>query len=273
MTTRIMGHGETSESELEAVWQRAVACATAYDDSAPLESALEAGALGVVLEATGALTRVPERERRTVRDAARRALLRAAPGAQAEDDDDADDADALRLAATLAREGVRALAGKPRAAEGARASVDAWHPPASALVAMKRGAPDGFAAASVALHVARCAACAAALRLSSGRADAALELRAAASTAAPMLAPHEGRVVATRDAPAAEAIAFTDALGELVAIYTSEALPVRYVAEGLTPLDMRPGYWSGRCASGARRFDGTLHVGETVIGWVLDLTH
>jgi hypothetical protein len=313
-----MGHGEPRGSELEAVWQRAVACAHAYDDAGPVEPMLEAGALGVVLEATGALARVPERERRLVRDATRRALLRARPsvsasmehadaaradagatgpdadasrahadasrahhaihathathaesGARTSEDDD-DDADALRIAAELAREGVRALAGQPPPVRSSETS--AWHPAASALVAMTRGAPDGLAAASIALHVGRCAACLAALQIGSTESEMSVPLRAAAASAPSMLPPQGGRVVATRTEPAAEAVIFDDALGVLVAIYASESLPVRYVASGLTTQDMRPGYWAGRCAPGATQLDGTLHVGDRVVAWTITLT-
>jgi|GEM_PF-3270200 len=277
-----MGHGEPRGSELEAVWQRAVACAQAYDDAGPVEPMLEAGALGVVLEATGALARIPERERRLVRDAARRALLRARPsvsaatekdgaagaedGARTAEDDD-DDADALRIAAELAREGVRALAGQ--AAPVRPSDASAWHPPGSALVAMTRGAPDGLAAASIALHVGRCAACREALQISSAEGELGVPLRAAAASAPAMLAPHAGRVVATLTEPAAEAVIFDDAL---IAIYASESLPVRYVASGLTTQDMRPGYWAGRCAPGTTRLEGTLHVGDRVVAWTITLT-
>lgn len=280
-----MGHGEPRGSELEAVWQRAVACAHAYDDASPVEPMLEAGALGVVLEATGALARVPERERRLVRDAARRALLRSRPsaGASTEHDgatpagagariaeNDDDDADALRIAAELAREGVRALARQAAPARPSEAS--GWHPAASALVAMTRGAPDGLAAASVALHVGRCEACRTALHISSTESEMGVPLQAAAASAPSMLAPHAGRVVATRTEPAAEAVIFDDPLGALIAIYASESLPVRYVANGLTTQDMRPGYWAGRCAPGATQLAGTLHVGDRIVAWTIALT-
>jgi len=270
-TTTIMGHGEPRGSELEAVWQRAVACAHAYDDAGPVEPMLEAGALGVVLEATGALAGVPERERRLVRDAARRALLRARPSGDArivEDDDD--DADALRIAAELAREGVRALAGQ--AAPVRPSDASAWHPPGSALVAMTRGAPDGLAAASVALHVGRCAACRTALQISSAESELGVPLRVAAASGASMIAPHAGRVVAKLTEPAAEAVIFDDALGALIAIYASESLPIRYVASGLTTQDMRPGYWAGRCAPGTTQLEGTLHVGDRIVAWTITLT-
>jgi len=280
-----MGHGEPRGSELEAVWQRAVACAHAYDDAGPVEPMLEAGALGVVLEATGALARVPERERRLVRDAARRALLRARPSASAsteqdgatraeagarDAEDDDYDADAMRIAAELAREGVRALAGQ--AAPLRPSDASAWHPPGSALVAMTRGAPDGLAAAGVALHVGRCAACRTALQISFLETAIGEPLRVAAASAPSMLAPHAGRVVAKLTEPAAEAVIFDDALGALIAIYASESLPIRYVASGLTTQDMRPGYWAGRCAPGTTLLEGTLHVGDRIVAWTIALT-
>ena len=143
-TTRIMGHRESEDSELEAAWRRAVLCATAYDDTAPVEPVLEAAALGVVLEVMGELRRVPEHERRTVRDAARRALLRARPAEGA--DTDEDDIQALRLAMSLAREGLRALTGEPSTSARAPADVDAWHPPARSLVEVSRLPRDGLIA-------------------------------------------------------------------------------------------------------------------------------
>lgn len=260
-----MGRGESDDGELDAAWQRAVKCAAAYGDAASVEPMLEAAALAVVLELEGSLSRVPERERRAVRDAARRALLRARRGP----DDDDDDAESMHVAAGLAREGLRALTGEPPATGELRAGAGAWHPPASALIAMRRGAPDGLAAASVALHVGRCAACAAALQVSSG--GGAALLRAAAASAAPMLAPQSGRIVGTRDAPGAEAVVFDDASGVLLAIYASEPVPVRYVGTGVTTEDMRAGYWAGRCAPGLLRLDGTLHVGESAVPWVIVL--
>ncbi len=266
-----MGHRESEDSELEAAWRRAVLCATAYDDTAPVEPVLEAAALGVVLEVMGELRRVPEHERRIVRDAARRALLRARPTQDTETAEGEDDAQALRLAASLAREGLRALTGEPATSARAPADAHTWHPPARSLVWMMRGAPDALAAASVALHVERCAACEMAVQIARMSAESAVPLRVAAASAAPMLAPQAGRLVATREAPAAEAIVFEDGRGTLVAIYTAEPLPVRYVAEGLTTEDMRPGYWAGRCAPGAARLEGTLHVGDAAVLWMVDL--
>jgi hypothetical protein len=270
------------------------------DASAEREAPLEAACLAVALEVTGLLPRVSERERKLVRDAARRAILAAQPAPAApgmrdehdagiaddvgnddgndddDDDDEADEADARRVLIELAREGVRALSGgaRPGIARHPRANAgaDAWHPPPSALVAMQRGGPDAIAAGSVAVHVLRCAACQAALEVASFADAGPIPLRAAAASAPAMLAPGEGRLLARRTNPDAEAYAFDDESETRLAIYVDTAQPLHYLAEGVTTDDMRPGYWAGRCPRATSHVEGTLHVGDTVEHWALDVT-
>ncbi len=87
-----------------------------------------------------------------------------------------------------------------------------------------------------------------------------------------MLAPQAGRLVAARAAPDAEAFVFEGDGETRLAVYVGAPLAVRYLAEGVTTDDMRPGYWAGRCAPGTTHVDGTLHVGEEASDWPLTLT-
>jgi hypothetical protein len=271
----------------------------AFDASADLDAPLEAACLALALEATDQLADVPAREQRLIRDAARRAILAAQRDLQLDDtgegdddesenerddetedaDTDEDAADARRLLIALASEGVRVLSGSTPA-EPTRASpvnappgrgADAWHPPPAALVAMTRGRPDPIAAGAVASHVLRCAACEAALDVVSLTEAAPTPLRAAAASPPAMLAPGDGRLLARRAAPDAEAFAFDGAPETRLAIYVDTSQPVHYLAEGVTTDDMRPGYWSGRCARTTTRLEGTLHVGDAAEDWALDL--
>jgi hypothetical protein len=136
---------------------------------------------------------------------------------------------------------------------------------------MMQGGPDPVAAGGVAVHALRCEACRAALEVASFADAPPTMLRAAAASAPAMLAPVEGRLVARRTAPDAEAFAFDDASETRIAIYVDTSQPVQYQAEGVTTDDMRPGYWAGRCARSTVRAEGTLHVGDTAEPWALDL--
>jgi len=311
---------------------------TPIDPSAELEAPLEAACLAIALEVMGVLPDVPDRERRLVRDAARRAILAAQPARSADgqrtnesdtsrtreafeykrafdpaavhvdttdatehdatehdatehdatehdatehdatEDDDDEAADARRLLIALAQEGIRALTNArpgsaPRKASRATPESEShlWHPPPEALVAMMQGGPDPVAAGGVAVHVRRCEACRAALEVASFADAPPTMLRAAAASAPAMLAPVEGRLIARRTAPDAEAFAFDDANETRIAIYVDTSQPVQFQAEGVTMDDMRPGYWAGRCARTTLRVDGTLHVGGAAEPWTLDI--
>jgi hypothetical protein len=291
---------------------------TPIDPSAEFEAPLEAACLAIALEVMGVLPDVPDRERRLVRDAARRAILAAQQARSADgwpatesdasrsreavayrrafdpaavhldstdatehdatEDDDDEAADARRLLVALAQEGVRALTNaRPGSApsKASRATPESenhlWHPPPEALVAMMQGGPDPVAAGGVAVHVQRCEACRAALEVASFADAPRAMLRAAAASAPAMLAPVEGRLIARRTAPDAEAFAFDDANETRIAIYVDTSQPVQYQAEGVTMDDMRPGYWAGRCARTILRVDGTLHVGGAAEPWALDI--
>jgi hypothetical protein len=262
-----------------------------FDVVADPEASLEAACLALALEATGRLSDVPHHERRLVRDAARRAIHAAQrelrvdggdvdPDDEAGADDDIEDAgedaedaeDARRLLIALASEGVDVLSGSGQAEPAHELSAAAWHPPPAALVAMMRGRPDPVAAGAVAAHVLRCAACQDALEVASLAEAGPALLRAAAASPPAMLAPGDGRLLARRTNPDAEAFAFDGAPDTRLAIYVDTAQPVHYLAEGVTTDDMRPGYWAGRCARTTRHVEGTLHVGDAAEDWALDLT-
>ncbi|HEY8432000.1 MAG TPA: hypothetical protein VIL20_26665 [Sandaracinaceae bacterium] len=246
-------------------WRELAGRAAGWREGDDPEPVLEALAATVALELTGDLAHLAAAEREALRKLGQRALLHVGGAG-----DDEDELEARRMCAAIARDGLRALAGRPRPSEpeiDARTSV-----PAGDLARLVAGGLDGFAAGSLAMRVRRSPALSkelsALLRLREGPEERRLALAAAEASA--VLDPARGRTVGELPSIGAEAVLFEGPERRL-AVYAEDPEPLRLVAPELTTEDVREGYWIGRVAPGARRIEATLHAGDRVEPWVLDL--
>ena len=131
-------------------WRDDAGRATRWESGEDPEPVLEALALTVALELTGDLGRVPRGERDALRKVGQRAMLQLG-GA----DLDEEDLEALRMCAAIARDGLRALGGRPLPEEPAPAEDVRVVIPAGDLSRLLGGDLDGFAAGSLALKARR----------------------------------------------------------------------------------------------------------------------
>ena len=277
-------------------WRERAARAVGWQSGEDPEPVLDALALSVALELTGDLARVPIAERDALRKVGQRALLHV--GGR---DLDEDELEAMRMCASIARDGLRALSGRPLPPVSSRplSSGQAESPegpdvrvaiPPSDLTRLLRGQLDGFAAGSLAMRVRRSDAAIAELRMLLALAPAGSErpagsaegstteleaegrrpLALAAADAAAVLDPAAGRALGTLEGVGAEAILFAGTPRRL-AVYAEDPAPLRLVAPELTTEDVREGYWIGRIAEGATRIEAVLHVGDRSEPWVLVL--
>jgi hypothetical protein len=248
-------------------WRRQLERAADWEAGHDPEPVLEALALSVALELTGDLGRVPTAERERLRKVGQRALLHVGAGR-----DDEDELEALRMAAAIARDGLRALGRRPLPTEDEVADVRVLVPPGD-LVRLLQGRLDGFAAGSLAMRVRRSAEAKAELaalrRLSAP--EEARSWQLAAADAAAVRDPAEGRVVGTLEALGAEAVLFEGSPRRL-AVYAEDPQPLRLLAPELTTEDVREGYWIGRVTEGVDRFEATLHAGDRAEAWSIDLS-
>jgi hypothetical protein len=234
---------------------------TSGDDPEPV---LEALAYSVALELTDDLRAVPGAERDALRKVGQRALLHL--GGQERDEDELE---ALRMCASIARDGLRALSGRPPPEEPA---LDArvLLPPGD-LTRLLRGELDGFAAGSLAMKARRSEAARAELRTLNALArPAERHLALAAADAAAVLDPAAGRPLGALPEAGAEAVLFEGPPRRL-AVYAEDPAALRLVAPELTTEDVREGYWIGRVDEGAARIEATLHVGDRSHPWTLSL--
>ncbi|MBX3276154.1 MAG: hypothetical protein KF729_38230 [Sandaracinaceae bacterium] len=250
-------------------WREGARRARAWQPSDDPEPVLEALAQTIALELTGALGHVARDERDALRRAGQVAMLQLGRG-----DRDEDELEALRVCAALARDGLRALAGRalpeePSPARDLRAVI----PPAE-LARLLRGELDGFAAGALAMRVRRSeealAELRAAFRLSGAPGQARLAL--AAAEAARVIDPAAGRLLGVHPSLGVEAVLFDPAEegGEVrLALYAEDPAPLRLLADGVSTLDVREGYWIGRVAAGVRALDAVLHAGERREPWHL----
>ncbi|MCB9597357.1 MAG: hypothetical protein H6719_31825 [Sandaracinaceae bacterium] len=253
MTERLIQRWR-DEAKQVATWQSG-------DDPEPV---LDVLALTVALELTGDLGRVARDERDALRKVGQRALLQLG-GA----DRDEEELEALRMCATIARDGLRALGGRPLPDEPTARDVRVVIPPGD-LTRLLRGQLDGFAAGTLAMRVRRSEAAMAELRTLNRLEAPAAESRfaLAAAEAAAVIDPAAGRLLGTHPTLGVEAVLFED--GEVrLALYAEEPDPLRLVAPELTTVDVREGYWIGRVAEGTSRVVATLHVGERSEPWEL----
>lgn len=251
-------------------WREQAARAARWQAGEDPEPVLEALALSVALELTGDLARVSAAERDALRKVGQRALLHVGGPPQGGTDDDEDELEARRMCASIARDGLRAIAGRARPEESeldARAAI-----PPGDLSRLLGGRLDGFAAGSLAMRARRSPEVMGELRalLRTSRPEE-RTIALAASEASAVLDPAGGRMVGTLASIGAEAFVFEGAERRL-AVYAEDPAPLRLVAPELTTEDVREGYWIGRVAEGARRLEATLHVGDRVEPWVIDLT-
>jgi hypothetical protein len=236
---------------------------TPGDDPMPVFEAL---ALSVALELTGDLAHVRPADRDGLRAIGQRALLFAGAA-----NDDEEDVEAIRLASTVARDGLRALSGRP---------VPEEEPPGidSRVLIMPRdltrllgGRLDGLTAGWLALRVRRSESALRELRaIARLAAPEGRRIALAAADAGAVLDPAGGRPVGTLAALGAEAVLF-EGTPRRLAIYAESPDPLRLVAPELTTEDVREGYWLGRVAEGARRIDAMLHAGGKLERWILEL--
>lgn len=258
-------------------WQERAERAAGWSSGADPEPVLEALAMTVALELTGALTAVPSAERDALRKLGQRALLNV--GGR---DLDEDELEALRLAASIARDGLRALSGRPLPDERELGGEVRAALPVGDLRRLLDGALDGFAAGALAMRARRSPAAVRELRAMLGlhapsyAETGARTLSLAAAEAARVLDPAEGHPIGALDAVGAEAILFEGPVDPAherrIAVYAEDPSPLRLVAEGLTTEDVREGYWIGRVADGLERLEAVLHVGEATHAWPLDLS-
>lgn len=246
-------------------WRDDARRATQWRSGDDAEPVLEALALTVALELTGDLGRVAREERDALRKVGQLAMLQLGGP-----DRDEDELEALRMCAAIARDGLRALGGRPLPDEPAiEGDVRVIIPP-SDLTRMLGGQLDGFAAGALAMRVRRSEAALAELstliRLAAPAGEEKIAL--AAAEAAAVLDPAGGRLLGTHPTLGVEAYLFEGSELRL-ALYAEEPDPLRLVAPELTTEDVREGYWIGRVADGVRRIEATLHVGDRAEPWAL----
>jgi hypothetical protein len=254
--------------DLAAAWQHKARAAIAWREHEPLGPVLEALAFSVVVEITGDLAELPPSLRNDLRKVGQRALLQAGalfhdvagPGGDASAEEAEDAREAMRIAVAIARDGLRALSGRPPEREPER-------PPPSAreIARLLGGRLDVYEAASIARRIRASPSArdelAWALRRRRGGAGEA-PLRLAAAEGAEMRDPAGGRRLAVLVDPGtgeqlAEIFGFE---GRVLAVYASSGEPVRVEGEGLRTETMQPGYWAGRY-EGEGAIEGVAHVG------------
>ncbi|MEQ8459682.1 MAG: hypothetical protein RLO52_28110 [Sandaracinaceae bacterium] len=260
-------------------WRTRAERAASWAPGADPEPVLEALAMSVALELTGALAAVPSAERDALRKTGQRALLNV--GGR---DLDEDELEALRMSAAIARDGLRALSGRPLPREEAPRRDARPTLPVSDLRRLIEGELDGFAAGALAMRARRSDVALrevrAMLSLAAGHSQRASgatgrTLSLAAAEAARVLDPAAGRTVGALDDIGAEAVLFEGPvdpdIDRRLAVYAEDAAPLRLVGEGLTTEDVREGYWIGLVADGVETLEAVLHVGEVTHAWTLDL--
>lgn len=249
-------------------WRQGARVAGEWASGEDPEPVLDVLALSVALELTGALARVPSAERDALRKVGQRALLQIGGP-----DRDEDELEALRMCAAIARDGLRALGGKPPPEERAASRDLRVLIPPGDVIRLVRGDLDGFAAGSLAMTIRRSEQAMAELRTFT-RLEEPEErpLSLAAAEAAAVLDPQQGRAIGLHPTLGVEAVLFPDAgSGARLAIYAEEPDSLRLVAPELTTEDVREGYWIGRVAPNTVHLRAVLHVGDSSQPWDLSL--
>lgn len=246
-------------------WRDDAQRATRWRSGDDPEPVLDALALTVALELTGDLGRVARDERDALRKVGQLALLQLGGP-----DRDEEELEALRMCATIARDGLRALGGRPLPDEPRIEGDVRLLVPPSDLTRLLGGQLDGFAAGALAMRVRRSEAAMAELstlaRLAAPAEGERITL--AAAEAAAVIDPAGGRLLGAHPTLGVEAYLFEGDAVRL-ALYAEEPDPLRLVAPELTTEDVREGYWVGRVADGVRRIEAILHAGDRSEPWTL----
>jgi hypothetical protein len=265
---RARSEGVDEMSALISEWRERAAQAERWNAGEDPEPVLEVLALSVALELTGDLAELSSVERDRLRKVGQRALLHVG-GPMGEADED--ELDALRMSASIARDGLRALSSRALPAEETPSlDVRITIPPGD-VVRLLSGRLDGFAAGSLAMRIRRSERATAELRmLRRASAPEERKIALAAADSAAVLDPSGGRRIGLLEALGAEAVLF-EGMPRRLAVYAEEPAPLRVVAPELTTEDVREGYWIGRVADGAQKIDAVVHAGDRSERWVLDL--
>ncbi|MDQ3035897.1 MAG: hypothetical protein M3Y87_26070 [Myxococcota bacterium] len=283
--------------ELSRAWDEKARVALEWREGQPLEPVLEALALSVAVETTGDLAELPPSLRADLRRLGQRALLHvgAIIGADVSSGADAEDAqEAMKIAVALARDGLRALSGRPP--EPPEVEPEAPAPSAREIARLVGGRADAYESASIARRIRASSSAREELAWAIRRAaasderergtDAVRDVRAgaggtddrgahdrlAAAEGEEMRDPSEGRrIVALHDVASgallAEVFAFSD---RVIAVYASSGDPVRVEGPGLRTETMQPGYWAGR-HEGEGAIEAIAHVGDARQSFRLEL--
>jgi hypothetical protein len=235
---------------------------------------LEALGYAVALHLVGALDHVPSSARAALLEAAEAAL----DAARAVGGDDPDDAEAYARGALLGALGARLLAGEPAGAlRGVPA--DALDPTDRRVMRMLAGELDGLSAAACAV---RCMkrddprprllwtvdAGASAARASQRPEP----LRLAAADPAPIRPPDEGRFVGALEDTLLEAVFFPEE--RQLAVYAATPAFLQVLAPGITPKDVKPGYFLGELAPDVdvgAPLELDVRLGDRTFRWGLTL--
>jgi len=169
--------------------------------------------------------------------------------------------------------------------------ISKLHPPSRTFARMLEGNADGLTTGRYALHILDCTRCQHTLAslpardhdaasASTSRAHALLEVRepmmrfAAADTTS-VRAPNEGRVVGRKAKPPLEAVLFNDPDARRLAIYSTDDINIRILADGLTTEATLTGYCLTRLDNTAitrATLDATLHLNDKPLTWKLALS-
>ena len=266
------GDSRQDRGGLGPAWEVRARAAIGWREGDALEPVLEALALSAALEVTGDLAEMPPSLRDGLRRVGQRAMLHlsaAVGGAPAgSSGEDGSREEGLRMAAVLARDGLRALGRLARERE-----VAGDPPSPRDLARLIAGTAEPFEAAAIARR-ARASdqarrELAWALRMRRGEEQVAVRL--AAADGEPMRDPSAGRRLATiREGAEGDAIAEVFAFGGgALAVYAASGEPVRLEAPGVRTDAMQAGYWAGsreagrveEPGAGPSAIEGTLHVG------------
>ncbi len=239
------------------------------DDPFPV---LEALGYAIVLRLVDGLDEVPAADRAAILGVAADAIR----AARAYEGDGEEDAEAYARGAAIGELAMRLLAGKP-AVELEGLPADAMRPTDRRIVRMLKGELDGLSAAACAVWCLRAGDDRARIlwsverQLAADTASNAEEpLRLAAAEPASVRPPDDGCFLGAYEDTLLEAVFFPEE--RQLAIYCAPPAFLQVVASGLTPKDVKPGYWLGDVAADAgptRELE--VRVGERVLRWGVDL--
>ncbi|MGF1468269.1 MAG: hypothetical protein ACFCGT_19275 [Sandaracinaceae bacterium] len=298
---------------LIARWREAASTAAAWAPGEDPEPVLAALAMSLALELTGDLAALGPEERRRLASAGRRALLASggpppraeapdggavAPDSEERAPDGEEAREARRLAAALARGGLRVLGGEPPPAEPTT-DLDARLTVAPRdLVRLRAGELDGVQAGLLAHRIRRSpgarrelawiaavgerperrgeeAAGASSAERASPEAGDRLLLAATDTLADPAIDPWQepardprgGASLGVHPEVPVEAVLFRDGDARRLAVYAAAPVTLSLRAAALTPRVERTGYWEGVVEGDVDEVDAELTVAGTPHRW------